>query len=258
MRRGFLVGPRFVGTVLIERDAQGMNEQTWQQLKSTYAFLGNSLLAPMSQTDTFGLDPRFWEEMPSFEDADLSRYLDDLAKFASAVQEGSASLEDVVTNLSVEWTHLFIGPPEPTCSPWETYYRREGVRSGFGAATFEMRDVFRKLGYGAAGQNNQFEDHVGFELLAMSLLCQAASRVSPDSADLSEEVRALRAEQGLDERVVSAAYVLEVLRQHPAWWVGRLAQTVAEESPGGYYALLLAYAARLLAWHEERLAEELR
>lgn len=235
-----------------------MDEQSWQQLESAYAFLGNSLLAPISQTERFGLDHRFWENMPSFGDADLSRCLGDLAAFACSAQERGDSLDDVVTEISVEWTHLFVGPPEPACSPWETYYRREGVKSGFGAATFEMLDVFHGLGYGPAGQSKQFEDHVGFELLAMSLLCRAAAQAVCDPARSCDGTQALSVEHGLDGRPINESYVLDVLLKHPAWWIGRLARAVAEESPGTYYALLLAYATRLLAWHEERLLEDLR
>jgi hypothetical protein len=36
------------------------------QLSRAYAFLGNSLLAPMTQTGDYGLDPSFWESFPSF------------------------------------------------------------------------------------------------------------------------------------------------------------------------------------------------
>ena len=38
----------------------------WQTLSEAYAFLGNSLLKPMSQTSDAGLSPEFWEAFPTF------------------------------------------------------------------------------------------------------------------------------------------------------------------------------------------------
>ena len=41
---------------------------TWTELSGAFAFIGNSLLAPMNQTDRLGLSPSFWREFPDFED----------------------------------------------------------------------------------------------------------------------------------------------------------------------------------------------
>ena len=36
-------------------------EIPWKILSEAYAFIGNSLLKPMTMTSTVGLDPAFWE-----------------------------------------------------------------------------------------------------------------------------------------------------------------------------------------------------
>ena len=43
-------------------------EIPWKILSEAYAFIGNSLLKPMTMTSTVGLDPAFWEAFPSFDD----------------------------------------------------------------------------------------------------------------------------------------------------------------------------------------------
>ena len=40
-------------------------EIPWKTLSEAYAFIGNSLLKPMTMTSTVGLDPAFWEAFPS-------------------------------------------------------------------------------------------------------------------------------------------------------------------------------------------------
>ena len=49
------------------------------------AFLGNSLLSPMSQTLDVGLRAEFWRAFPDFCDKEVRRALDNLAHYAQAV-----------------------------------------------------------------------------------------------------------------------------------------------------------------------------
>ena len=106
------------------------------------AFIGNSLLKPMTQTQSVGLDPLFWKSLPDFGEA-----------------------------VSVEYTRLFVGPPSPAAPPWETMYRGS-TNVGFGEATFEMRNYLHDLGLELSNENRQYEDHMGIELLYLSELCR--------------------------------------------------------------------------------------
>ena len=199
-----------------------MKETPWLDLADAFAFLGNSLLAPMSRTGSLGLDPELWESMPTLDKADLEAKLGSMAGYVSDFSDE----EEAVRQVSVEWTHLFVGPPKPACSPWETYYRREGVTSGFGAATFEMREILRNLGLKADGPSNQFEDHVGIEFLALSEMCR-------------------RMAEGGEEAFGGERGIRDFLEQHLLYWLPALARNVVAESPNGYFAGLLAYAGRL-------------
>ncbi len=51
----------------MKRDAQ-----TWANYGEAFAFLGNSLLAPMNQTGTVGLLPEFWQQFPTFGDVKVA------------------------------------------------------------------------------------------------------------------------------------------------------------------------------------------
>ena len=39
----------------------------WKTLSEAYAFVGNSLLRPMTMTSPVGLDPAFWKAFPVFD-----------------------------------------------------------------------------------------------------------------------------------------------------------------------------------------------
>lgn len=256
-----------------------LDADTWAFLADMYAFAGNSLLVPMSQSSEIGLDPRFWAELPCFGDDRLEKALMQLRSFAeeaSAAEatDGRASgaeatggrasaAEDAVRATSVEFTHLFMGPPSPACPPWETYYREAGTKNGFGRATFEMREILRGLGLRASGPGNQFEDHAGLELLVLSEMCRRAAEsldVPRDLVELAstEPTEPLQGVEGASSGGVCAVSLphqeaASFVNGRLAAWIPAFAASVASERPGGYHALLLAYVSELLAWHGRAL-----
>ncbi|MBR2790816.1 MAG: molecular chaperone TorD family protein [Eggerthellaceae bacterium] len=209
-------------------------------LSQMYAFLGNSLLKPMNQTKGPGLDPAFWAALPDFDDPAVEAALDSLLAFAedAAVRVGAG--EDPATEVAVEHTRLFVGPPSPAAAPWETYYPEipEGMAPedvpepscGFGEPTFAMRELLRKAGLGLTSENHQFEDHMGIELLYLSVLCGKAAEVDGGKA---------RAD------VLAQAEVF--IAEHPARWIDRLMAKVETAAPKGYVIHLLRLAKTLMA-----------
>lgn len=208
-----------------------VSSEQWKVLAQAYAFLGNSLLAPMTQTENVGLDPAFWEGFPSFDDADVRAAEDGMARRVRDL----VGEDDPVLKVSVEYTHLFIGPPRPAAAPWETFYRggeaASGSVVGFGEATFAMRQQLRELGLELRNENNQYEDHLGIELLCLSELCSRASR---------EEAE--------------AAAVAAFIKERPLNWIDAFSARVMEECPDGYFAGLSAVAVALLRWHFDELS----
>lgn len=190
-------------------------------LSQAYAFLGNSLLKPMSQTSEIGLDPTFWRAFPTFDDAAMQ----DACEACACYAEGVAENDDAVLRVDVEYAHLFVGPPHPAAAPWEIAYRTEGG-IGFGQATVEVRRTLADLGLAVHNENNQYTDHMGLELLCLSEICKRTAAGDEQAAEMLEPF----------------------VRERPASWAGEFAQRVRDERPNGYYAGVTAVVEALLDW----------
>ncbi|WP_080799196.1 TorD/DmsD family molecular chaperone [Arabiibacter massiliensis] len=206
-------------------------EIPWKTLSEAYAFIGNSLLKPMTQTPTVGLDPAFWEGFPTFDEG-IAEAVAGCLRYAEAAAERAEAGGDEAQRCAVEFTRLFVGPPKPAAAPWETMHRGQDVTVGFGQPTFEMRQLLREAGLEVKNENNQYEDHMGIELLLLSTLC-ARQDAEPDAE--------------------GARKIAEFIDAHPLAWVGKLHARVAEEAPEGYFAALLALEEVLLRWHRAQL-----
>ena len=209
-------------------DAATMND-----LADALAFTGNSLLKPMTQTATVGLDPAFWDAFPSLgSEAVAAAAAACGARAAAFAARAEAAGKDAVERCAVEYTKLFVGPPKPAVAPWETMYREGGADAvGFGQATVEMRALLREAGLELHNENRQYEDHMGIELLYLSELCR-------------------RAAAGEAEAGAASAFVDE----HPLSWVEAFRTAVAEAAPEGYFDTLLGLVRELLLRTKELCA----
>lgn len=206
--------------------------QTWTNYAEAFAFVGNSLLVPMNQTGTIGLEPEFWASFPSFDDVQVAVALEALEGYAKEAQKLAAEGGNPEQRASVEYTKLFIGPPRPAAAPWETMYRAgaESSAVGFGQATFEMKRLLREAGLEISNENNQYADHIGIELLYVSVLC---SRIAEADGDVGAQAE-------LESSLVS------FLQAHPLGWIGKLRAAVEAVEPSGYIACLLALSQAML------------
>lgn len=206
----------------------------WSDLADVYGFIGNSLLKPMTQTATVGLEPEFWAAFPDFGDEGIGSAVARCENYAaSAVCKADAG-SDAVETVSVEFTRLFIGPPSPAAAPWETMYRAENVTVGFGQPTFEMREILREAGLELSNENHQYEDHMGIELLYLSTRCTAAAADDSDSTRQS---------------------ICAFIEQRPLSWIDSFRSRVEQAAPDGYFGALLALAESVLVWHAGLLHE---
>ena len=79
-------------------------EIPWKILSEAYAFIGNSLLKPMTMTSTVGLDPAFWEAFPSFDDEAVAEAVAACAEPSSARKQAKTSLSARPSNTrSCSW-----------------------------------------------------------------------------------------------------------------------------------------------------------
>lgn len=202
----------------------------WSALSEVYGFVGNSLLKPMTQTLSVGLDYAFWESFPDFGDEAIRACIDACGRYAEAA--ATRPRDEAVQQVAVEYTRLFVGPPSPAAPPWETMHRGEGVTVGFGQATFEMRELLREAGLELRNENRQYEDHMGIELLYLSECC-----------------RRFAAGEAADEAALDS-----FIERHPLSWIASLRGRVIEAFPDGYFTGLLALAQSVLEFQAARLS----
>lgn len=150
---------------------------------------------------------------------------------------------DPVTAVSVEFTHLFVGPPSPAAAPWETFYRDKEVTSGFGNATLEMRKALRELGLQVLNKNNQYDDHIGIELLYISALCSSVVSSLEESSNLATGKES-DADKGCAEGITASD--IEFIQIHPLSWIGKFHEAIRKEAEGGYYDNLVRLTQALL------------
>lgn len=184
------------------------------------AFIGNSLLKPMMQTQSVGLDPLFWKSLPDFGEGDIGEAINLCEGIVERIGEECG--ERAVEVVSVEYTRLFVGPPSPAAPPWETMYRGN-TNVGFGEATFEMRNCLHDLGLELSNGNRQYEDHMGIELLFLSELCRRAGKDN----DCENQVRSF-------------------IAKHPLSWVDAFLDRIEGVSPEGYFSGLVRLEKALL------------
>lgn len=235
-----------------------LDRSEWEERAAVSAFLGNSLLSAMSRESSVGLDEEFWERFPTFGDEAVEEAASECLEAAKRVrEEARRSGRDASEICAVEFACLFIGPPAPAVAPWESMCRF-GTSCGFGEATFDMRRRLREVGLEMRGENRQYEDHIGVELLLLSVLCTRAGergglgecgereeRGEREGASYSASGTASEP-RGREEGERS----LEVLRfvdERPGAWADRFAEEVSEAAPGGYYAAIARMTEAFLA-----------
>ena len=184
----------------------------WDLHAQMYAFLGNSFLSPMNEELSVGLLDSFWGGFAC--DGYNEHVCNGIKKIVTYVQGLDGIPHDAaMQKVNLEYAHLFIGPPKPAAIVWESM--AHGSHVGFGNPTFEMREILRNAGLTMAGPHNQYEDHMGIELMFVASRCQAFAQHIPS----------------LDEE----CSLREFIEAHPLAWAQTFHESIAAASPGGYY-----------------------
>lgn len=186
----------------------------WALHAALYAFLGNSLLAPLRHDAAIGLDPAFWDAWAC--DGANARVRTGIATLQEhAARCAGMPREQAIQQVNVEYARLFVGPPKPAAPPWETLNRNPEATCGFGEATFAMRELLRQTGLQLCNENRQYEDHLGIELLYLSERCRAFAAREPSF----EEETAVR----------------EFVRERPLAWIPAFHERIRQAAPHGYF-----------------------
>ena len=208
----------------------------------------------MNRTETVGLDVEFWIAISRMFNGSLESEATALASWANG--HAQENREHVVRDISVEFTHLFVGPPKPAAAPWESAYGNVESHVGFGAATHEMRAIMRDMGLSLQNESNQYEDHIGIELLIASEMCRRiANGLSCGVAcSVVEEIVATpQCGDSSEDDVMDAARFAEYVNEHPLRWIGKMRARVSTEAPDGYFVRMLGLAEAALSWHVRQI-----
>ncbi len=115
-------------------------------------------------------------------------------------------------------------------------------RPAFGAPTFAMRKILREAGLELNNENNQYEDHIGIELLYLAAMCAHLCKEGKSSTneESSSAVKNPNAEE-----------LADYIQAHPLAWIEALRDKIDAVYPDGYYSGLAELTQGLLEWHLE-------
>ena len=205
----------------------------WRTLSQAYAFLGNTLLKPMTMTSSVGLSSDFWNLFPRFDDTAINNACQDLSDYVGTLL-ASQDEAHAIQVCSIEFTKLFVGPPSPSAPPWETMYMADNVTVGFGQATFDMKQRLRDIGLEVSNENNQYADHLGIELLYLAQLCSSSEQAKDENIQLNPD-RLTRLE--------------EFIQKHPLSWIISFRDKIEQTYPDGYFVRICNLIYALLVWN---------
>lgn len=149
--------------------------------------------------------------------------------------------EALLHALRAEATRLFVGAPEPACSPYEGIWRAadDGVQGLLFVNPHSMavERFCRSCGLGCPDGSNEPLDYAATELELMQHLAMLEAGLAAPAEDGP-------AIDGLPGGSASAAYE-QFMAEHPLMWLPRFAEAVGESARLPYYraaaALLKAY-----------------
>ena len=147
----------------------------------------------------------------------------------------------LLRELRPEATRLFVGAPEPACSPYEGVWaaRADGVQPLLfvNPRSMEVERFMRECGLGRPEGTNEPLDHASAECELLShLALRAAGAEPPEGAP---------ADAGLPGGSAAAAYAA-FLEDHARAWMPAFAGAVAAESRHPFYRAAAAYLGALV------------
>ena len=223
---GLFEGLRLRGNVMLDQSRQ-------RNLAEVYSVLGNALLTVPTDPGLPYLAPAFWVSFPAaLTNENILKGLNKVTRYLGAE---ASSCDESTERTALEYTRLFIGPPEPVAAPWESLNRGGEGSIGYGKPAFAMAKLLAEKGLEISNDNNQYPDHLGIELLLLTYLCE---------------------KQVSNAGEVTDAEVLAFIEEHPLGWVAVLREKVEKAYPEGFYAGLLLLVEGTLRWHRDALVAE--
>ncbi|MFA5535924.1 MAG: molecular chaperone TorD family protein [Bacillota bacterium] len=212
-------------------------QEIWELRSRLYRFFGNCLLEPIRSENVEVLSQQFWLDFPC-EAANeqmksgLKQVLNCLVKLKGLEEK------EVIEEVMVEYTSLFLGPGRPKAPLWESVYRTpEGVI--FGPSTYAVREAMQQDGFETRGKNRQPEDHLGLELMFL--------------AAVSEKI----ADSQVGSRYLIIQKQIHFIDEHLLSWINQLSKDANLHGDIGFYGGLIELIWGVLLWDKELLREYL-
>jgi putative dimethyl sulfoxide reductase chaperone len=147
---------------------------------------------------------------------DGAHSVDGLAALAVSLADGGETMEQ----MHDDWQHLFLGPENVLACPYESVYLNEEHLT-FGSQTLAVRKWYRDYGFQAPAEGREPDDHIGLELLFVSLLCRGAL----DAADHDNA-------EGL---VATCLAMGEFLKEHLLLWADQCLDHIQAHAQTQFY-----------------------
>ena len=212
--------------------------ETLGTLALAFKFLGAAFYAPPAETLLASLrDEDLLSDwlLPS-DDANTAQGLGLLRTFVV-----SADLPGLLNLARTDYNALFLGPDALLAPPWESVYLSP-EHLLWDDQTLGVRAAYAHFGLQIPRLDREPDDHIGFELLFLSHLCDQA-------ADALE--KGLVAEAN---KIVAAAR--DFLHAHTQRWAGLFAERVTRSARTDYYRGLAYLLSGSLSYLDAALAED--
>lgn len=210
----------------------------WSVYAGLLNLLGSLLITTPNRLPASLLDTEAWRNSDTLDNACLHDAFYHFAAFLEQLQctYGSTAL----TEAACEQTALFIGPPKPTCPPWEGFYAEQHNEVGYGRCALEMLHALQDAHLSIEGSNRQYADHIGIECMYAATLAQRiADAFEHTSEQNSDEDENSNEDENSDDVYTLMCTLKAFLADHPCSWIDALYERVQQHAPDAYCAHLL-------------------
>ncbi len=209
--------------------------EIWSLRTSLYGFLANSLLEPLQGPHMVAFTKQFWKEFPvECANSQMEFGLEQLINCSSELEV--LSEEEAKECVMVEYTELFLGPGLPKAPLWESLYRTK-EKIHFGWTTYQMKQLLHNNGLESKRKNQQPEDHIGLQLMLLSVLSNHLTTLE------------------LDHQLSRTREQVLFLNEHLLSWIPELCRDAKENGTIGFYGGLIELIWGILLWDRDLLQE---
>jgi putative dimethyl sulfoxide reductase chaperone len=193
------------------------------------------LLEPVHEENKEIVSEQFWRQFPlEAANEHIMSGLKQLVHCTSKLAE--QDLRNSIEEVNVEYTKLFIGPGVPKSPPWESFYNTR-KKLFFGTTAYVIKDLLSKQGLESKHSGRQPEDHLGLELLYLTILTEQVH-----NEDLQSQVNIIKDQ-------------LAFMDEHLLSWIPNLYDDAKINGSLGFYSGFIEVIWGTLLWDKELLEE---